>query len=119
MWPGGVDGFEDLDLQSRFNGQPAAMVVVKRTDSQDTIAISNRVLAYLDNARDDLPKGIRLGYWYNIADMVQERIDLLLKNGTQGIILVFVVLALFLDLGLAFWVASGIPISFTALLCQK
>lgn len=114
-----VDGFEDLDLQSRFNGQPAAMVVVKRTDSQDTIAISNRVLAYLDNARDDLPKGIRLGYWYNIADMVQERIDLLLKNGTQGLILVFVVLALFLDLGLAFWVASGIPISFTALLCQK
>ncbi|PIE63381.1 MAG: multidrug transporter [Desulfobacter postgatei] len=107
-----VDGFEDLDLQSRFNGQPAAMVVVKRTSSQDTIAISNRVLAYIDNARDDLPKGIHLGHWYNIADMVQNRIDLLLKNGIQGIVLVFVVLALFLDLGLAFWVASGIPITF-------
>ncbi|MCK5837313.1 MAG: efflux RND transporter permease subunit, partial [Desulfobacula sp.] len=39
-------------------------------------------------------------------------IDLLLKNGIQGILLVFIVLALFLDLGLAFWVASGIPISF-------
>jgi len=107
-----VDGFEDQDLQSRFNGQPAAMVVVRRTDSQDTIAISNRVLAYIDKARDDLPKGVRLGHWYNIADMVQDRIDLLLKNGIQGIVLVFVVLALFLDLGLAFWVASGIPITF-------
>ncbi|WP_020587661.1 efflux RND transporter permease subunit [Desulfobacter curvatus] len=107
-----VDGFEDQDLQSRFNGHPAAMVVVKRTTSQDTIAISNRVLSYIENAKKDLPQGIRLGHWYNIADMVQDRIDLLLKNGIQGIILVFVVLALFLDLGLAFWVASGIPITF-------
>nr|WP_321403710.1 efflux RND transporter permease subunit [uncultured Desulfobacter sp.] len=107
-----VDGFEDQDLQSRFNGQPAAMVVVKRTSSQDTIAISNRVLSYIDDVQDDLPKGVHIGHWYNIADMVQERIDLLLKNGIQGILLVFVVLALFLDLGLAFWVASGIPITF-------
>ncbi|WP_321492028.1 efflux RND transporter permease subunit [uncultured Desulfobacter sp.] len=107
-----VDGFEDQDLQSRFNGQPAAMVVVKRTESQDTIAISNRVLSYIDKTQGSLPQGIRLGHWYNIADMVQDRIDLLLKNGIQGIVLVFVVLALFLDLGLAFWVASGIPLSF-------
>ena len=107
-----VDGFEDQDLQSRFNGQPAAMVVVRRTESQDTIAISNQVLDYIENAKKDLPKGIRLGHWYNMADMVQDRIDLLLKNGIQGILLVFVVLALFLDLGLAFWVASGIPLTF-------
>ncbi|MCG8688699.1 MAG: efflux RND transporter permease subunit [Desulfobacterales bacterium] len=107
-----IDGFEDTDVKPRFNGQPAALVVVNRTDSQDTIAISNKVLAYMDKIKGDLPKGVTLGHWYNMADLVQERIDLLLKNGIQGIILVFVVLALFLDLGLAFWVASGIPITF-------
>ena len=107
-----VDGFEDSDLKSRFNGMPAAMVVVNRTDSQDTIAISNRVLEYMETVKKDQPKGVQLGHWYNMADLVQDRIDLLLKNGIQGIILVFVVLALFLDLGLAFWVASGIPITF-------
>ncbi len=107
-----VDGFEDLDLKSRFNGAPAAMVAVKRTDAQDTIAISNRVLEYMQAIKKDLPKGVSLGHWYNMADLVQDRIDLLLKNGIQGILLVFVVLALFLDLGLAFWVASGIPITF-------
>ncbi|WDP92722.1 MAG: efflux RND transporter permease subunit [Desulfobacter sp.] len=107
-----TDGFEDRDIKPRFNGKPAAMVVVKRTDSQDTITISNRVFQYLEANKDRMPKGISLGHWYNMADMVQDRIDLLLKNGLQGFILVFVVLALFLNLGLAFWVASGIPITF-------
>ncbi|MCG8567191.1 MAG: efflux RND transporter permease subunit [Desulfobacterales bacterium] len=106
------DGFEDSDVRARFNGKPAAMVVVKRTDSQDTIAISNAAIQYMDEQRDRMPRGISLGYWVNIADMVQDRIDLLLKNGWQGILLVFIVLALFLDLGLAFWVSFGIPISF-------
>ena len=106
------DGFEETDVTARFNGKPAAMIVVSRTDSQDTIVISNTALDYIETHKDLMPKGVTLGYWFNIADMVQDRIDLLLKNGAQGILLVFIVLALFLDLGLAFWVASGIPISF-------
>ena len=106
------DGFEEKDVKARFNGKPAAMVVVRRTDSQDTIAISNTAIEYIKEEGGRMPRGIQLGYWVNMADLVQDRIDLLLKNGWQGIVLVFIVLALFLDLGLAFWVASGIPISF-------
>ncbi len=106
------DGFEETDITARFNGKPAAMIVVSRTDSQDTIAISNTAIDYMETHKELMPKGVTLGYWFNIADMVQDRIDLLLMNGAQGILLVFIVLALFLDLGLAFWVASGIPISF-------
>jgi hydrophobic/amphiphilic exporter-1 (mainly G- bacteria), HAE1 family len=108
-----IDGFEDSDVKARFNGKPAALVIVRRTDSQDTIAISKTVKAYIETHKDSLPSGITLGYWFDMAQMVQDRIDLLLKNGFQGILLVFIVLALFLDLGLAFWVSSGIPISFT------
>ena len=36
----------------------------------------------------------------------------MLRNGLQGILLVFIALALFLNLRLAFWVALGIPIAF-------
>lgn len=107
-----TDGFEESDVKARFNGKPAALVVVKRTESQDTITISNAALDYIHAHQDQMPKGVTLGHWFNMAEMVQDRIDLLLKNGIQGILLVFIVLALFLDLGLAFWVASGIPISF-------
>ncbi len=107
-----IDGFEDTDINARFNGKPAVLVVVQRTDSQDTIAIAKTVKEYIKTHKNLLPKGLKLGFWFDMAEMVQDRIDLLLKNGIQGILLVFIVLALFLDLGLAFWVASGIPISF-------
>ena len=50
----------------------------------------------------------------DISTMVEGRIDLMLRNGLQGILLVFIALALFLNLRLAFWVAFGIPISFMA-----
>ncbi|MCP4671811.1 MAG: efflux RND transporter permease subunit, partial [Desulfobacula sp.] len=107
-----VDGFEDTDVKARFNGKPAVLIVVKRTDTQDNIAISNTVKDYITKNQDSIPDNISFGYWYDMAEMVQDRIDLLLKNGVQGILLVFIVLALFLDFGLAFWVAAGIPISF-------
>ncbi len=106
------DGFVDTQRKARFNGKPAALVVVKRTDSQDTISIAKTVKAYIEQNKDLMPRGITLGYWFDMAEMVQGRIDLLFWNGLQGILLVFLVLAMFLSLGLAFWVALGIPISF-------
>ncbi|HAH48909.1 MAG TPA: hypothetical protein DCM07_29530, partial [Planctomycetaceae bacterium] len=42
---------------------------------------------------------------------VRDRMDLLTRNGLQGLILVFITLAIFLEFRLAFWVALGIPIS--------
>ncbi|MCK5541834.1 MAG: efflux RND transporter permease subunit [Desulfobacterales bacterium] len=107
-----IDGFKDTDLGARFNGKPAALVMVNRTSMQDTIAISEAVKKYVAENKDKQPAGVYLAQWQDLAEMVQGRIDLLMKNGIQGIILVFIVLALFLNLGLAFWVSVGIPISF-------
>jgi multidrug efflux pump subunit AcrB len=50
--------------------------------------------------------------WKDDSVMLDERIDLLARNGIMGLVLVVLVLALFLDLRLAFWVALGIPLSF-------
>jgi multidrug efflux pump subunit AcrB len=107
-----IDGFEDIDLKTRFNGKPAALVVVNRTSDQDVIEIAKIAKDYVDSHRNQLPEKINLAIWANISTMVQDRIDLLLRNGAQGIILVFIALALFLNIRLAFWVAAGIPISF-------
>ncbi len=106
------DGFEDRDLKARFNQKPAVMVIVSRTDTQDSILISRAVEAYIEKNRHSQPKGIHLATWFDMAGMIQDRIDLLAWNGLQGIVLVFLILALFLHLRLAFWVALGIPISF-------
>ncbi len=107
-----LDGFEDTDIKARFNGQPAALVQVNRTSQEDVIAISDRVQQYVTDSQSRMPTGIRLATWFDLSTMVRDRINLLLRNGFQGIFLVFIVLALFLNLRLAFWVSVGIPISF-------
>ena len=107
-----VDGFEDTDIKTRFNGKPAALVQVNRTSSEDVIEISNVVRDYVKNQKTIMPEGINIATWFDLSIMVRDRINLLLRNGFQGIILVFIVLALFLNLRLAFWVSAGIPISF-------
>ena len=107
-----VDGFEDTDIKARFNGKPAALVQVNRTSREDVIAISDTVQKYVAESRGRMPDGIQLATWFDLSTMVRDRINLLLRNGFQGIILVFIVLALFLNLRLAFWVSVGIPVSF-------
>jgi multidrug efflux pump subunit AcrB len=72
------------------------------------------VRAYVAEEQSRMPAGISLATWFDLSVMVRDRIDLLLRNGAQGITLVFIILALFLNLRLAFWVSVGIPISFMA-----
>jgi multidrug efflux pump subunit AcrB len=109
-----IDGFEDVDIETRFNGKPAAIVQVSRTSEQDIIEIANIARSYVKNHKDKFPQDIEVAIWGDISTMVEERIDLMLRNGLQGIALVFIALALFLNIRLAFWVALGIPIAFMA-----
>ena len=107
-----VDGFEDTDIVARFNRFPTAIVQVNRTSKEDIIAIAETVRDYVDQLKPQMPEGVQLAIWMDLSKLVDERIDLLLRNGVQGILLVFIALALFLNLRLAFWVSVGIPISF-------
>ena len=109
-----IDGFEDVDIRTRFNSKPAAIVQVNRTSQEDVIEIARTVREYVKRQKEKMPDGINLAIWLDLSIMVQGRIDLLLRNGIQGITLVFIILALFLNFRLAFWVAVGIPISFMA-----
>ncbi len=103
------DAFEDVATTSEINGQPAMVVNVERTKSEDLLAMVNAVNDYV--ARTELPEGYRFAIWNDTSVEVRGRLDLLISNGYQGLILVFLVLTLFMDMRLAFWVALGIPIS--------
>jgi len=109
-----IDGFEDTDLSSRYNGMPAAVVQVYRIGDESALEVAETVHGYIDSVvgRDLLPAGIEIGYARDDTVILNGRIDLLLRNARLGIILVFICLSLFLDLRLAFWVMMGIPISF-------
>ena len=107
-----TDGFEDQDIKARFNGKNAALVQVQRTSQEDLITIAKVARAYVSAVEGKLPANVHLAIWLDLSTMVEDRINLLLRNGFQGIVLVFLALAIFLNLRLAFWVSVGIPVSF-------
>ncbi len=107
-----VDGFAETDEISRFNGAPAALIQVFRVGNQDALAIAATVREYVESASAGLPEGVQLTIWQDTSRVFQSRMNLLVTNGLIGFVLVFIVLALFLRLSLAFWVSVSIPVSF-------
>ena len=106
-----VDGFAETDQYARFDVQPTMMVSVFRTGEQSALEIAARVHAYVDEAQARMP-GVSLTVWQDQSKILNARLGLMLRSGASGFVLVFIVLALFLELRLAFWVSLGIPISF-------
>lgn len=107
------DGFRDDDLIMRYNGKPASFVQVFRVGDEKVLDVVGRVDSHLESSiRPNLPPGVSVAVWRNDATEFRNRVDLLVKNGLIGLALVMGALALFLDLRLAFWVATGIFVSF-------
>ena len=104
------DGFDENDLISLFNGEPAAKIDVSRSGDQDALEIEGKINAYIEGLT--LPRGLKLEIANSQTDILRDRISLLLRNAILGFVLVFLSLVLFLDLKLAFWTSMGIPISF-------
>ena len=105
------DGFADVDSIDNVNGHPANVISVMRSPTEDITQITEAVHHYVEERNKTMPQGYSLEIWFDQSLYVEERMDLLMTNGLQGLLLVFVVLALFLEFRLAFWVAMGIPIS--------
>ncbi len=103
------DGFEDIDQEAYFNGQRAIQVKAFRVGKETPLSVSDSVHAYLEELRPELPDGIGAAVWEDWAVIYRDRMNLLLKNAFLGLILVLLLLGLFLDLKLAFWVTVGLP----------
>lgn len=106
------DGFEDTDQWSSFNSDRAVSVDVYRIGSQTPMSVATSALDVVEEFKQTLPPDIQVGSHHNRYVMFQDRADLLLSNAYLGLALVFIFLALFLEIRLAFWVSLGIPISF-------
>ncbi|MDA0666543.1 MAG: efflux RND transporter permease subunit [Planctomycetota bacterium] len=107
-----VDTFVESDQSNRFNGSPAVILEIIRTGNQEALVMADQALAALELAQKQLPKGIYLDKINDETQLLRGRLDLMLRNGKQGLLLVLIALALFLRLRLALWVTLGIPIAF-------
>ncbi len=107
-----MDGFEDQPLMSRINGKSGITLKVMRVGEQSTLAISEQVYRYADNLRQQLPQGVEVDVWADRTEVLESRINLLLKSALQGMLLVMISLAIFLQIPVAFWVMMGLPFCF-------
>ena len=107
-----VDGFEETDQFARFDVEPTMMVSVFRTGDQSVIELAGLTNEYVEEAQARLPEGVSLTVWQDSGKILGHRVSQMLRTGFAGFALVFLVLALFLELRLAVWVSVGIPISF-------
>ena len=106
------DGFEESKIEAFFNGKRAVMVNVFRVADQTPVEVSGIVQQYLEDLRGNLPRGVGAAVWEDWWDIYRQRMTLLLRNAMIGLILVLIILGMFLEVRLAFWVMMGIPISF-------
>jgi multidrug efflux pump subunit AcrB len=107
-----VDGFEDTDTATRFDGRRAALIQVFRVGHEGALQVTEATKEYLAELENSLPTGVKVDTWDDDSIILKQRIGLLLRNGRLGLMLVFACLTLFLNTRLAFWTTMGIPISF-------
>lgn len=106
------DGFEETDNTATYNGKPTVLIDVYRVADQTPVSVSNASKRVVEEVNQELPTGLAVVLRNDRSDIYRQRMGLLVKNGFMGLALVFILLALFLEIRLAFWVALGIPISF-------
>ncbi|MDX1632601.1 MAG: efflux RND transporter permease subunit, partial [Thermoanaerobaculia bacterium] len=111
-----TDGFEEAGFHSRFNRKPSVEVQVYRIGKQSPLEISAAVENILEEVEGTLPEGVEIRIDSSAARDYRDRLSLLIENGVLAIAIVLCILALFLELRLAFWVMMGMTISFVGAL---
>jgi multidrug efflux pump subunit AcrB len=106
------DGFEENNFHSQYNQSPSVELDIFRTGTQSPLAIAETVDAVLEEFRNALPPGVQIRIDSSRARDYEERLSLLMENGFQAIFIVLFILAIFLRVGLAFWVMLGMVASF-------
>ncbi len=106
------DGFEETALTVRHQGQPAVFIEVSRGQGEDVADVVATVKKHIESTViPSLPKGIEITVWNDDSELFDERLNLLITNGSLGFLLVLTALTLFLELRLAIWVAVGLVVS--------
>ncbi|MCL6417107.1 efflux RND transporter permease subunit [Aestuariirhabdus sp. Z084] len=107
---------QDGESYITYQGKPAIQMSLMRAKRDDTLESARLMNEWLERKRLELPGNIQLIVYDESWTYLKDRIDLLLKNGLGGLILVIGILFLFLNVRVAWWVTVGIPVSFLAAL---
>ena len=106
-----VDRFADAENMAWIDGERAGIIQINKTRSQDTTRIAEVAREYVVKERQRHPQ-LRIAITSDASELIMDRLNLLAKNAWQGVVLVFLVMWLFFNLRLSFWVVMSLPVSF-------
>ena len=99
-----------------YQGKPAVELSLNRNESSDSLEAATIYREWLNEVKSTLPRGIEIIVLSEQWELLQDRINLLIKNGISGLLLVSLILYLFMNHKVAWWTAIAIPVSFLAAL---
>ena len=106
------DVFELDEDKFLYDGRRAGLLEIQKSRTQDSLVVVDAMAAFVESENATLPEALRLHLTQDTSSIVRDRLDMLMKNGWQGLVLVFLCLWLFFSFRLSFWVAFGLPVSF-------
>ena len=106
-----IDRFELDEDKVMMDGRRTAIVKINKTKTQDTIRVADKAKAFIAKERQRRPQ-LELIITQDQSVILVDRIDMLITNGWQGLLLVFLTMWLFFSLRVSFWVVMGLPATF-------
>jgi multidrug efflux pump subunit AcrB len=102
---------ESGDSEETHPGR-SALINIFKSPEQDAVRIATDVRAYVQDNPTREGGAIKLSTTTDLSRIIEGRIDLMARNAKTGLLLVLLVLAIFLEIRIAFWVAVGLAFSF-------
>jgi len=106
--------WEDVPDKSYYNGRNAVVLNIDKTASEDILTVAGDAKALVQQFNDANAK-VQALVIDDTTIPLRQRLELLMKNGILGLILILILLGFFLNLRLSFWVSVGIPFSFAGM----
>jgi multidrug efflux pump subunit AcrB len=107
-----TDRFKLDEQKVLFDEQTSAVIKVRKNKQEDALRIKDKVQKFVDAERKLAPEGVVISLTNDMSSVLLDRIKMMLSNGWQGIVLVFLTLWLFFNVRYSFWVAAGLPVAF-------
>jgi len=107
-----TDGFEDREIQARFNGEPAISLAITKREDGNTLDIVEGVRDLVATWELQLPAGVTIDVTNDESVLIAKTLRILESNAAMGLVLVIVALFLFLGWRAALVAALGIPVTF-------
>lgn len=105
------DTFEFNEDKILQNGQRAGKIKISKTKTEDSLLIADKVRAFIEKEKQ-LQPNVSFYITEDDSQGLRDRLAIVVTNGIQGMILVFLLLWMFFPRKLAFWVVMGLPVSF-------